>query len=226
MNRFRPIALTVVALSLVAFIPTQAIAVGGSGVPAQGQSQQNQSQGQQGQQQPPSYATEVQVTASRFEQLLLDAPTAVTLLDGDLIAVSPAANYADLLRAIPGLNVSQTSARDINMTSRSATNTLATSQLVLLDGRTVYQDFFGFVLWDLLPVSFDEIDSIEVQRGPSSAVWGANAMTGVVNVRTKTPRQMGNYTSIRTGGGEQSTGFFSALHSGVRDNWAYKVSGS
>ena len=158
--------------------------------------------------------------------MLLDAPTAVTLLDGDLIAVSPAANYADLLRAIPGLNVSQTSARDINMTSRSATNTLATSQLVLLDGRTVYQDFFGFVLWDLLPVSFDEIDSIEVQRGPSSAVWGANAMTGVVNVRTKTPRQMGNYTSIRTGGGEQSTGFFSALHSGVRDNWAYKVSGS
>ena len=221
MHRFPRAALTVVTLSFVALMPTQALARGSSGAPAQGQSQS-----QQGQQQPPGYAEEVTVTASRTEQLLLDAPTAVTILSGDLISTSPAANYADLLRAVPGLNVSQTSARDINMTSRSATNTLATSQLVLLDGRTVYQDFFGFVLWDLLPVSFDEIASIEVQRGPSSAVWGANAMTGVVNVRTKTPRQMGNYTSIRAGGGEQSTGFFSALHSGVRNNWAYKVSGS
>ncbi len=224
MHRFPRAALTVVTLSLVALMLTQALARGSSGVPSQGQSQQSQSQ--QGQQQAPGYAEEVTVTASRTEQLLLDAPTAVTILSGGLISTSPAANYADLLRAVPGLNVSQTSARDINMTSRSATNTLATSQLVLLDGRTVYQDFFGFVLWDLLPVAFDEIASIEVQRGPSSAVWGANAMTGVVNVRTKTPRQMGNYTSIRAGRGEQSTGFFSALHSGVHDNWAYKVSGS
>ncbi len=181
-------------------------------------------QGQQDQQE--RYEERIVVTASRFEQLLLDAPTAITVLDGQLIESSPAGNYADLLRAVPGLNISQTSARDINMTSRSATNTLATTQLVLVDGRTVYQDFFGFVLWDLLPISFAEVDQIEVQRGPSSAVWGANAMTGVVNVRTKSPRELGNATSIRGGGGEVGTGFFSALHSGVADKFAYKVSGS
>jgi len=233
MNRFRRAATAVVTLSLVAFIPAQALAFGGSGVPSPSQPQSGQSsQGQQSEHKPPpeqkptGYADEVVVTASRTEQLLLDAPTAVTLLDGALLTTSPAANYADLLRTVPGLNISQTSARDINVTSRAATNTLATSQLVLLDGRTVYQDFFGFVLWDLLPVSFNEVDSIEVQRGPSSAVWGANAMTGVVNVRTKSPSQMGNSTSIRAGGGEQSTGFVSALHSGVRNNWGYKVSGS
>jgi iron complex outermembrane receptor protein len=183
----------------------------------------------QGQQQPPPeqrYEERVVVTASRFEQLLLDAPTAITIIDGLLIELSPAANYADLLRSVPGLNVSQTSARDINMTSRAATNTLATTQLVLVDGRAVYQDFFGFVLWDLLPISFAEVDQIEVQRGPSSAVWGANAMTGVINVRTKSPRALGNATTIRGGGGERGSGFFSALHSGVRDDWAYKVSGS
>jgi iron complex outermembrane receptor protein len=187
-----------------------------------------QPQGQQQQPPPPPqrYEERVVVTASRFEQLLFDAPTAITIIDGQLIELSPAANYADLLRSVPGLNVSQTSARDINMTSRAATNTLATTQLVLVDGRAVYQDFFGFVLWDLLPISFAEVEQIEVQRGPSSAVWGANAMTGVINVRTKSPRSLGNATTIRGGGGERGSGFFSALHSGVRDDWAYKVSGS
>ncbi len=194
---------------------------------SQGQQGQQGTQGQQDQQQAPTrYEERVVVTASRFEQLLLDAPTAITVLDGQFIESSPAGNYADLLRAVPGLNVSQTSARDMNMTSRSATNTLATTQLVLVDGRTVYQDFFGFVLWDLLPISFAEVDQIEVQRGPSSAVWGANAMTGVVNVRTKSPRALGNATSFRGGGGEVGTGFFSGLHSGVRDRWSYKASGS
>ena len=213
MRRMMPAAMTAVVLSLVLVSPAL-------GAPAQGQQDQAQ------QQEPDRYEETIVVSASRFEQLLLDVPVSITVLSGDIIANSPAGNYADLLRAVPGLNVSQTSARDINMTSRQATNTLATTQLVLVDGRTVYQDFFGFVLWDLLPVAFNEIEQIEVQRGPSSAVWGPNAMTGVVNVRTKSPRSMGNYTSIRGGGGEVGTGFFSGLHSGVSNDLAYKVSGS
>jgi iron complex outermembrane receptor protein len=222
MRRFLPAVVAPLALSLL-FVPATALAAPSA---PSGQGSQQAQSGQQGQQQPQRYEERVVVTASRTEQLLLDAPTAITILDGDLIATSPAGNYADLLRGVPGLNVSQTSARDINITSRSATNTLATTQLVLMDGRTVYQDFFGFVLWDLLPVSFNELDRIEVQRGPSSAVWGANAMTGVVNVITKSPRQLGNHTSFRGGGGEVGTGFFSGLHAGVRDPWSYKISGS
>ena len=221
MRRTWRVALATVTLSLLIVSPA---------VPAPLQGQQ----GQQGQQDPPGqqqqeeqrYEERVVVTASRTEQLLLDAPTAVTIVDGALIQLSPAGNYADLLRGVPGLNVSQLSARDVNMTSRAPTNTLATTQLVLMDGRTVYQDFFGFVLWDLLPVAFHEIDQIEIQRGPSSAVWGANAMTGVVNVRTKSPRDLGNFTSLRGGGGEVGTGFFSGLHAGVSNDWSYKISGS
>ena len=88
----------------------------------------------------------------------------------------------------------------MNVTTRAATGTLSDSMLVLLDGRSVYQDFFGFVLWDFLPVDTTEIKQIEVIRGPASAVWGANAMTGVVNVITKTPREMqGTNVSIRFG---------------------------
>ncbi len=102
----------------------------------------------------------------------------------------PADNYGALLRNVPGLNVSQTSARDINMTARGSTNTLSTSQLVLVDGRSLYLDFFGFVMWDFLPVNTTEIKQIEAVRGPGSAVWGANAMTGVVNLITKRPKEM------------------------------------
>jgi iron complex outermembrane receptor protein len=223
MRRFLPVVIA--ALALVLSMNSRVLAMPADGPAHQG-SQQSQSD-QQGQQEDPQrYEERIVVTASRTEQLLLDAPTAITVLDGSLIEASPAGNYADLLRGVPGLNVSQTSARDINITSRAPTNTLATTQLVLMDGRTVYQDFFGFVLWDLLPISFTEVDQIEVQRGPSSAVWGANAMTGVINVITKSPRRMGNYTSLRGGGGEVGTGFFSGLHSGVRNEWAYKVSGS
>ena len=87
------------------------------------------------------------------------------------------------------MNVVQTSARDVNLTARQATSTLANSQLALLDGRSIYLDFFGLVLWDLVPVNPSEIARIEVVNGPASAVWGANAMTGVVNIITRPPRE-------------------------------------
>lgn len=230
MRRVLPVVATAVAFSLMILPPawaaTSAQQPAGAQQSEPQSGQQSQSDPQAQQQAPQRYEERIVVTASRTEQLLLDAPTAITVLDGNLIDASPAGNYADLLRGVPGLNVSQTSARDINITSRAATNTLATTQLVLMDGRTVYQDFFGFVLWDLLPVAFSEIERIEVQRGPSSAVWGANAMTGVVNVITKSPRRMGNAASLRAGGGEVGTGFASGIVSGVRDQWAFKVSGS
>jgi len=168
----------------------------------------------------------VVVTASRTEQLLLEAPTSISVIDSADIALSPAQNYADLLRGVPGLNITQTSARDINMSSRSATSTLDASQLVLIDGRSVYQDFFGFVAWDLLPLDFSEIDQVEVIRGPGSAVWGANAMSGVVNIITKSPRQMGNSFRLRAGGGERGTAFGSLTYSGVSDKWAYRMTGA
>ncbi len=168
----------------------------------------------------------VVVTASRTEELLLEAPTAITVIDAADIALSPAQNYADLMRGVPGLNVTQTSARDVNMSSRSSTNTLDASQLVLVDGRTVYLDFFGFVAWDLLPLDFSEIEQIEVIRGPGSAVWGANALSGVVNIITKTPRQYGNAFRVRMGGGERGTGFASLTYSGIRGNTSFRLTGA
>ncbi|MBM3778801.1 MAG: TonB-dependent receptor [Acidimicrobiia bacterium] len=136
------------------------------------------------------YEETIVVTASKTEQELVNAPAAISVIDAQQIAASPVANVGDLLRTVPGVNVMQASARDINITSRGATGTLATSQLALVDGRSIYLDFFGMVMWDLVPTSATDIKQMEVIRGPASAVWGANAMTGVVNVITKTPREL------------------------------------
>lgn len=177
------------------------------------------------------------VTASRIETPLINAPATMSVISSDAIESAPAQNYGDLLRNVPGLNVIQMSARDINLTSRQATSTLATSQLALLDGRTIYQDFFGFVLWDELPINLDEIKQIEVIRGPASAVWGANAQTGVVNIITKTPREMVGTSLTFTasvfdrtvkGGPDLGNGnAFGAnvIHAAVlNDTWSYKLS--
>lgn len=131
----------------------------------------------------------VVVTASKVETALINAPVTISVITTEKIASSPAQNYGDLLRSVPGLNVIQMSARDINVTTRQSTNTLANTQLTLLDGRSIYLDFFGLVLWDYVPSNMDDIKQIEVVRGPASAIWGANALTGVINIITKSPRE-------------------------------------
>lgn len=175
------------------------------------------------QDQPPRIEEVVVVTASRTEQLMHEVPVAVTVITAEDIENAPADDYGDLLRTVPGLNVTQISARDIQVTARASTNSLATSQLVLLDGRSLYLDFFGFVMWDFLPVSFSEIKQIEVVRGPGSAVWGANAMTGVINLITKRPGEMQG-TWVILGGGELGTILGSITHAGKQDRWGYKLS--
>jgi outer membrane receptor protein involved in Fe transport len=142
----------------------------------------------------------VVVTASKVESTLINAPATVSVIGGEELLNAPSQNFGDILRNVPGVNVIQMSARDINLTSRQSTATLATSQLVLLDGRSVYLDFFGLVLWDLVPTNPQEIKQIEVVRGPASAVWGANALTGVVNIITKSPREWQGVNMNLTGG--------------------------
>ncbi len=163
------------------------------------------------------------VTASRTEQVLHEVPAAVTVLQAAQIEQIPADDFGDLLRNVPGMNVTQLGARDINMKTRGATGTLETGQLVLLDGRSIYLDFFGFVMWDFMPVNTSDIKQIEIVRGPGGAVWGANAMGGVVNVITKSPREMVG-TSLKLGAGELGTTIAGITVAAVSDRVGYKVS--
>jgi outer membrane receptor protein involved in Fe transport len=178
------------------------------------------------------------VSATRSDAALIDAPATLSVVTSEVLASTPAQNYGDLLRALPGVNVIQLSARDINVTNRQATSTLSNSQLVLLDDRSIYLDFFGLVLWDFLPSNLSDIQQIEVIRGPASAVWGANALTGVVNVITKTPRQApGTTVSISGGGFDRDAGSTAGKGAGKlfganatvaqapNATWSYRVSG-
>jgi outer membrane receptor protein involved in Fe transport len=188
-------------------------------------------------QDPAKYEETVVVSASRNEEKLINAPATMTVIGPQTIQSAPTQNFAELLRTVPGANVTQVSARDINFTSRGATGTLSTGTLALLDGRSLYQDFFGFVMWDFIPVNLNEIKQIEVIRGPASAVWGANALNGVVNVITKSPREMQGTSAVvgvggfdREGATGTSTGsgtlfYISGTHAqAVNDRVAFKIS--
>src|SRR5258706_1701769 len=179
----------------------------------------------------------VVVSATKSGTALVDAPATMSVLTNADIVSAPSQNYGDLLRRVPGLNVIQMSARDINMSSRQATSTLSKSELVLLDGRSVYLDFFDIVLWDLLPSNMSDIKQIEVIRGPASAVWGAAALTGVVNIITKSPREATGGEATLTGGfvsrdagstaGRGVGGLFGANASfaaAPNATWSYRVS--
>jgi outer membrane receptor protein involved in Fe transport len=186
----------------------------------------------------PAFRDEVTVeSASKLAMKLIDAPATMSVVTSEMLASQPAQNMGDTLRSVPGVNVIQTSARDINLTARQATSTLATSQLVTVDGRSVYLDFFGLVLWDLVPSpSSGEIKQIEVVRGPASVVWGANAVNGVVNIITKTPREneglgvvLGGGVFNRDGGsrekdgnGYQFNGSFSYSNA-INETWSYRL---
>ncbi|HEV8395271.1 MAG TPA: TonB-dependent receptor, partial [Vicinamibacterales bacterium] len=204
--------------------------------------QGGQSQGQQPAppgDQTPAFEEQIVVTASRVEEQLVNAPAAVSVITSATIQNSPATNVGDLLRAVPGVNVTQVSARDVNINTRGATSTLSTSQLALVDGRSIYLDFYGMVMWDFVPSNPREIKRIEVIRGPASAVWGANAMSGVVNVITKTPRELaaeaGSSLTIGVGGFQRSAQgvdrdagslfYINGSHAqAVSDKVAYKIS--
>ena len=166
----------------------------------------------------------ISVTASKYEQRLNEVPAAISVLDERALEELPADDYGDLLRNVPGLNVSQISARDIQITGRTASGSLSTSELVLLDGRTLYLDFFGFVMWDYVPMDTKELKQIEVVRGPGSAVWGANAMSGVINLITKSPREMQG-TSLTLGAGDFGTLYGNLTHAGANERYGYKISG-
>lgn len=129
----------------------------------------------------------VVVTASRYGQSPLDSPSTVTVLTADDIRLSGAATLTDVLRRVAGIDVMTLAASQADVSIRGFNRELSNKVLVLVDGRSIYLDMLGTVLWETLPVSLEEIERIEVVRGPGSAVYGANAVTGVINIITIAP---------------------------------------
>ncbi len=160
----------------------------------------------------------VVVSATRTESSLVDAPATVSVVTGERLQAAPARDWAEMVRGVPGVNVVQLSAFDFNLTAREATSTLAGSQIALVDGRSIYLDAFGIILWQTISVQPSEVQQIEVVRGPASVVWGGNAMTGVVNVITRAPRQSAG-TRVSLSGGTFSRDAGSDAGEGAGYSW-------
>ena len=112
------------------------------------------------------------VTASRAQESLIGAPAAVTVVGRREIETAAADNLGDLLKNVPGLNITQFGARDINISLRSSTGVLSNSTLVMVDGRSFFQPFYGAVYWDLASMTPDQVHQIEVLTNASDGGLG------------------------------------------------------
>jgi iron complex outermembrane receptor protein len=128
----------------------------------------------------------VQVTSvSKKETDLFTSPAAVYVISQEDIRRSGMTTIPDLLRMVPGLEVAQINGNQWEITSRGFNGQAADLLLVMIDGRTVYSPMYGGVFWNAQFVPLDEIDRIEVIRGPGATLWGVNAVNGVINIITK-----------------------------------------
>lgn len=130
---------------------------------------------------------ETVVAASRRAQSTLEAPNATTVITGEEIRASGLTTLPEILRRVPGAEVMAMGLESHNVSFRGFNQRIANKVLLLIDGRPEYQDFLGVTMWSLLPIGVEEIERVEVIRGPGSALYGANAMLGIVNIITRAP---------------------------------------
>ena len=128
------------------------------------------------------------ISASRREEPATRAPNAVSVVTADQIHGSGLMTVGELLRLVPGVDVGRIDGGAYAVGVRGMHGKWANNTLVLMDGRTVYNPGFGGTQWMALPVFLEDIDRIEVVRGPGGAAWGANAANGVINIITKDPK--------------------------------------
>jgi len=146
----------------------------------------------------------VEVTsASRKEQKQSEIAAAVYVITQEDIKRSGVTTIADALRMAPGLMVARIDANQWAITSRGFNSHYANKLQVLVDGRSVYSPLFAGVYWESLNELLADIDRIEVIRGPGAALWGANAVNGVINIITRHTSQTLGGLLMGTVGTEQ-----------------------
>lgn len=131
-------------------------------------------------------------SASRKRQSLSRTAAAMTVITRDDIRRSGARSVPEALRLVPGLQVAQIDANKWAISARGFMGRFANKLLVLMDGRTLYTPSFSGVFWDVQDTLLDNIERIEVIRGPGGTLWGTNAVNGIINIITRDARQVGD----------------------------------
>ena len=138
--------------------------------------------------------------ATRTPEPLATAPTAISIVTGDDIRRAGVSTLADAVALADGVHVARFNNGTWSVTARGFAAVAANKMLVMIDGRTVYSPLFTGVFWNALDYELEDLDRIEVVRGPGATLWGANAVNGVVNIVTKNSRDTpGLFMQIGTG---------------------------
>lgn len=159
-------------------------------------------------------------------ETVLQTPAAVSVVTQDDIKRSGARNIPEALRLVPGLDVAQIDSSEWAVSARGFNDQSANKLLVLQDGRSIYTPLFSGVFWDVQSTMMEDIDHIEVVRGPGATVWGANAVNGVINIITKSAEDTQGWL-VTGGGGTLERGFGDARYGGkIGDNAFYRIYGT
>jgi iron complex outermembrane receptor protein len=162
---------------------------------------------------------------SRKSERLSDAASAIFVITQEDIRRSGVTSIPEALRLSPGLEVARQDSHTWAISSRGFNDEFASKLLVLVDGRTVYTPLVASVNWDVQDYPLEDIDRIEVIRGPGASVWGANAVNGVINITTKSAKETQGLL-ITGGGGTEDQGFGNLRYGGkIGENAYYRVYG-
>jgi iron complex outermembrane recepter protein len=159
-------------------------------------------------------------TVSKRAESLTGAAAAIHVITQEDIRRSGITLLPETLRMAPGLSVARANSRKWAISSRGFNNTFANKLLVLMDGRTLYTPLFSGVFWEETDTVLEDLDRIEVIRGPGATLWGANAVNGVINIITRDASETQG-TLITGGGGVEERGFGTVRYGGQLSSNAY-----
>lgn len=167
--------------------------------------------------------TEV-VTVARKSQTLQNSAAAVFIINRDDIERSGATSIPEALRLAPGVQVARISNNRWAVSVRGFNGRFSNKLLVLMDGRSIYSQLFSGVIWEAEDTLLEDIDRIEVIRGPGAAMWGANAMNGVINIITRKSRDTQGVL-VAAGAGAKEGELAAARFGGATENGHFRVWG-
>ena len=161
------------------------------------------------------------VTASKGAQSPLDTPTSTSVITEQDIRLSGITKIPELLRRLAGVDIMEVTGAQTEVSIRGFNQRLSNKVLVLIDGRSVYVDLLGATLWQGLSIGVEDIQRIEVVRGPGSSLYGADAFNGVINIITKKPGE--GKSGLRGGYGTQAATHGSLWASGRDQSFAWRL---
>jgi len=162
------------------------------------------------------------LAGARLPQRLDASPVAISVIDRQMIEASGARELEDVLRLAPGMIVGHADGSTAFVTYHAIADRYARRMQVLIDGRSVYSPAFGGVDWSNLPITVDDIERVEIVRGPNAAAYGANAYLGTISITTRRARAGASVTAeARTGSDDVSDQRLTVEH--VGDRWSTRV---